>query len=208
MRRSIKLIPYCLVRNHHITSPITIESAMIYHKLPLFFTSGKFQVYIILLVIDRVFYKVRKLSMISFTMNQASEAIAKPPRAISIVFLHFVLSCWRDPKRSWYAQIITNITAIVHAIHIRKFVAATIIFGISLRLTSQLLSFSSEILSQKIPVSSAAKLCTTDAYATMRANIYFIAFFMLFTLCYNRFFPYWDLRSFLGLGYSNQWQAL
>lgn len=133
--KSIKLIPYCLVRNPHITSPITIESAMIYHRLHLFFTSGKFQAYIVLFAMSEGFYRVRKLSMMSFTINHASEAIAKPPRAMRIVFLHFVLSCWREPNRSWYAQIMTNITAIVPAIHMRKLVAETIIFGIVSRFT-------------------------------------------------------------------------
>jgi len=126
----------------------------------------------------------------SFTINHASDAIAKPPSAISIVFLHFVLSCWREPNRSWYAQMITNITAIVPAIPIRKFVAATIIFGISVKLTFPSLRSLALTLSQKIPASSAAKLCMIEAFATSIINIYFIVFFIEgFTLYYNRFFP-------------------
>jgi len=101
----------------------------------------------------------------SFTMNQASEAIAKPPSAMSMVFLHFVLSCWREPKRSWYAQIMTNITAIVPAIPIRKFVAETIIFGMVSRLTFPFLrSFALTQLHSNIPASHSAKLCIIDAW--------------------------------------------
>ena len=129
-------------------------------------------------IFHKFFYKERKLSIMSFTMNQASDAIAKPPRAISIVFLHLVLSCWREPKRSWYAQIMTNITAIVPAIPMRKFVAETIILGMLSRLTFPFLRSLALMLSQKIPESHSAKLCIIEAWATMRINIYFILVFM------------------------------
>jgi len=57
--------------------------------------------------------------MISLTINQASDARAKPVKAMMIVFLHSVLSCLREPKSILYAQIITNIIAIVPANHIK-----------------------------------------------------------------------------------------
>lgn len=76
---------------------------------------------------------------------QARAASAKPHNAIIIVSLHLVLSCWREPKSILYAQMITKITAIVPAIHIKKSIADLIAVGISSRVTSHSLSFVFEI---------------------------------------------------------------
>lgn len=106
--------------------------------------------------------------MISLTISQARDAIAKPAKAISIVFLQVVTSCFVEPSKSWYAQMITNITAIVQANPIKKFVAPTIAFGISSRWISQFLSFL-ESIHPRIPES--AKVWTVDICAMRKKSI-------------------------------------
>ena len=80
-----------------------------------------------------------------------------------MVSFHFVLSCSSDQKSILYAQIITKITAIVQASHIKKSIADFIISGISLACISPFLIASSvsdfvSLNSHKTHVSQVAPL--------------------------------------------------